>query len=418
MILAGAGIKLAAASGVLAGGVAVVTGAASGGSHLNDLTHQPDTATTICDYATDPGPDPHIAEDTRTTHRLRLDAAQAANARVIIHTATEQHLPTRAAVIAIATALQESDLGRDLTGDHGTSFGLFHQKPTSGYGTRTQILNPHHAARAFYSRLTHLDDWQRLPLTQAAQAVQKSATPTAYAHHEPRATKIVRTHGTATPHLTASTKNEIRAGLITTAASKLPRAKALAQITRTLHGAPHPPSTDDITKQFQADADKLCTQLVKDTSGQPSVPGGSGRGVLAIRAAMTQLGVPYSWGGGGPSGPGTGIAQGAHTVGYDCSSLAQYAWAKAGVPITRTTDTQWHDGPHIPRTQLQPGDLIFFANNPGNPATIHHVGLNIDGNRMIHAPQTGRTVEITRWRGNSYYENQYAGAVRPAAGRQ
>lgn len=423
MILAGAGIKLAAAGGVLAGGVAVVTGAASGGTHLNDLTHRPGTAVTICDYATSsPGRsttlDPRIAQDTSTTRHLGLDTGQAANARVIIRTAAERHLPTRAAVIAVATALQESDLGRDLTGDHGTSFGLFHQKPTSGYGTHSQILNPHHATRAFYSRLTDLDAWQHLPLTEAAQAIQKSATPTAYAHQEPRATKIVRTLGTpaTAPHLPADTKNDIRTGLIVAAADKLPRAKALAQVTHSLHGAPHPPSSDDITEQFQDDADQLCTQLVKDTPSQPNAPTGSGRGALAIHAAMTQLGVPYSWGGGGPSGPSTGIDQGAHTVGYDCSSLAQYAWTKAGVPITRTTDTQWNDGPHIPRTQLQPGDLIFFASTPGNPATIHHVGINIDGKRMIHAPQTGRTVEITHWAGNSYYETQYAGAIRPARG--
>ncbi|MEV5573917.1 NlpC/P60 family protein [Spirillospora sp. NPDC052269] len=419
MILAGAGIKLAAAGGVLAGGAAVVTGAASGGTHLNDLTHQPDTVTTICDYAaSSPGTtaDPHIAQATGIARPLGLDANQAVNARVIIRTATEQHLPTRAAVTAIATALQESDLGRDLTGDHGTSFGLFHQKPAGGYGTRSQILNPRHAARTFYSRLTNLDGWQRFPLTEAAQTIQRSPTPTAYAHYEPRAAKIVRALGahTTAPHLPADTKNDIRTGLIVAAADKLPRAKALAQITRSLHDAPHPPSRHDITKQFQDDADQLCTQLVKDIPSQPDAPTGSGRGVLAIRAAMTQLGVPYSWGGGGPSGPSTGIDQGAHTVGYDCSSLAQYAWTKAGIRISRTTDTQWHDGPHVPRTQLQPGDLIFFANNPINPTTIHHVGLNLDGKRMIHAPQTGRTIEITRWAGNAYYESQYIGGIRPA----
>ncbi|MEV5576584.1 NlpC/P60 family protein [Spirillospora sp. NPDC052269] len=399
--------------GVLAGGAAVVTGAASGGTHLNDLARQPGTVTTICDYASS---SPGIARDTSTTRIPGLDLTQAANARIILRTAAQQRLPTRAAVIAVATALQESNLGHDLTGDHGTSFGLFHQKPTSGYGTRAQILDPRHAAHAFYSRLTHLDGWQLLPLTEAAQAIQKSATPTAYAHYESQAADIVRSLGaaaTTTPQLTVSAKHEIRAGLITTAADKLPRAKALAKTARSLHSVPHPPSTSVIAEQFQKDADQLCTQLVKDSPEQPGSPTGSGRGVLAIRAAMTQLGIPYSWGGGGPSGPSTGIDQGAHTVGYDCSSLAQYAWTKAGVHITRTTDTQWHDGPHIPRAQLRPGDLIFFASDPGSPATIHHVGLNIDGKRMIHAPQTGRTIEITRWAGNTYYESQYAGAVRP-----
>ncbi|WP_372503901.1 C40 family peptidase [Actinomadura rupiterrae] len=74
---------------------------------------------------------------------------------------------------------------------------------------------------------------------------------------------------------------------------------------------------------------------------------------------------------------------------WACSGLAQDAWARAGTSITRTTDTQWHDGPHIPRDKLQPGDLIFFATNPSDPATIHHVALNIDGQRMTSPSTTG-----------------------------
>lgn len=234
IVAAGTGFKLATAGGFLLGGVAIVTGAASSGTHLSDLAHQPDTVATICDYAgSGPTGSPSGAPRGTASGGLGLDAGQLSNARAIIDTANQLSLPDRAAVIAIATALQESDLGHDLTGDHGTSFGLFHQKPTSGYGTRTQILDPHHAARAFYARLTHLDGWQRLPLTQAAQAIQKSASPGAYAHQEGRATQIVRTLSSAPgPPGTFPTddiKDRITTGLVLTAARKLPRDQALTR---------------------------------------------------------------------------------------------------------------------------------------------------------------------------------------------
>lgn len=146
-------------------------------------------------------------------------------------------------------------------------------------------------------------------------------------------------------------------------------------------------------------------------------PATSGRGAIAVRAALRWLGTPYSWGGGGPAGPSYGIAQGAGTKGFDCSGLTEYAWAKAGIAIGGTTTPQWTSGIHIPRSQIQPGDLLFFAYNPRNPATIHHVGLNIDGIRMVQAPGTGGHVEVARWTGNPYRERQYIGAVRPTPPR-
>ncbi|MDH2426468.1 C40 family peptidase [Sphaerisporangium sp. TRM90804] len=134
---------------------------------------------------------------------------------------------------------------------------------------------------------------------------------------------------------------------------------------------------------------------------------------MALRAAFKMLGVPYSWGGGGPSGPTFGIRHGASTRGFDCSGLAEYAWARAGVRIGGHTYAQWRSGARIARARIKPGDLLFFASNPRVPATIHHVGLNIDGRRMLHAPRTGDVVKITVWSGSTYYETEYAGAVRP-----
>ncbi|GAA4511019.1 NlpC/P60 family protein [Actinoallomurus oryzae] len=139
---------------------------------------------------------------------------------------------------------------------------------------------------------------------------------------------------------------------------------------------------------------------------------GSSLGAVAARAALRWLGTPYSWGGGNASGPTLGIAQGAHTVGFDCSGLVTYAWARAGVPLTHYATAQYNAGPHPTRDQLRPGDLVFFAHNPADPKTIHHVGIYIGGGQMVEAPFTGARVRIS-----NAFRPDYAGATRPAGPR-
>jgi murein DD-endopeptidase MepM/ murein hydrolase activator NlpD len=123
-----------------------------------------------------------------------LDDEQADNAQVIITVGHQMGVSPRGWVIAIATALQESrlhnlpHLGAD--NDHD-SLGLFQQRPSQGWGTPEQISDPVHASTAFYERLLQVEGWQELPLTQAAQQVQRSAFPNAYTRHETQATRIV-----------------------------------------------------------------------------------------------------------------------------------------------------------------------------------------------------------------------------------
>ncbi|QFY12931.1 NlpC/P60 family protein [Nonomuraea phyllanthi] len=119
-----------------------------------------------------------------------LDREQQDNAALIIQTAQHLGLPARAAVIAVAVAMQESRL-RNLPYGHLDSLGLFQQRPSQGWGTPEQILTPSHAARRFYDRLVTVPRWERLPLTKAAQAVQRSAFPDAYAAWEPLAQRTV-----------------------------------------------------------------------------------------------------------------------------------------------------------------------------------------------------------------------------------
>ena len=120
-----------------------------------------------------------------------LNAQQLANARTIIDVGRGMGLPQRAQVIALATAAQESTL-RNL--DHGDrdSLGLFQQRPSQGWGTPAQIEDPVYASTKFYQALQQVPNWQNLPVTVAAQKVQHSAFPGAYAKWEPLADELVR----------------------------------------------------------------------------------------------------------------------------------------------------------------------------------------------------------------------------------
>ncbi|MYX29093.1 heavy metal transporter [Streptomyces sp. SID8381] len=111
---------------------------------------------------------------------------QAVNAATIAAVGTDRGLPERAVTIALATALQESGLRNIEHGDRD-SLGLFQQRPSQGWGTPKEIMDPAYAAGMFYEHLAKVPDYQRLPLTVAAQRVQRSGFPEAYAKHEPDA---------------------------------------------------------------------------------------------------------------------------------------------------------------------------------------------------------------------------------------
>ncbi|MGS2617365.1 hypothetical protein ACVCAH_23000 [Micromonospora sp. LZ34] len=134
-----------------------------------------------------------------------LTQAQMDNAKVIVDVGLDMKMPRRGLVVAIATAMQESNLYNYASGvlpesqdyphqaigwDHD-SVGLFQQRPSSGWGTVRDLMRPAYAARAFYAALREIPGWQEMSVTGAAQAVQISAFPYAYAQHEERATTVV-----------------------------------------------------------------------------------------------------------------------------------------------------------------------------------------------------------------------------------
>ncbi|WP_306330221.1 hypothetical protein, partial [Streptomyces venezuelae] len=122
-------------------------------------------------------------------NRYEFTPEQASNAAMISAVGTTRGMPERAVTIALATALQESALRNIEHGDRD-SLGLFQQRPSMGWGTPEQIMDPVYSAGKFYDGLEKVPGYSRLPLTVAAQKVQKSGFPQAYAKHEPDATLL------------------------------------------------------------------------------------------------------------------------------------------------------------------------------------------------------------------------------------
>ncbi len=125
-------------------------------------------------------------------------------------------------------------------------------------------------------------------------------------------------------------------------------------------------------------------------SDRPSYPvPGSGRGKIALEYAMNQLGDPYSWGADGPDS-------------FDCSGLTMAAWRRAGVSLSHSSRAQYDEGQHVSKSELQPGDLVFFY------SPISHVAIYMGDGKIVHAPHEGASVEIA-----PMSEMPYAGANRP-----
>lgn len=159
----------------------------------------------------------------------------------------------------------------------------------------------------------------------------------------------------------------------------------------------------------------IAGNVVRKTQG--SLPT-STAGSQIVQLAQRWLGTPYSWGGGTPGGPTLGIGKGASTVGFDCSSFAQYLYKNAlGVSIPRTTQEQINSPNlmEVPYTsnkdfsQLMPGDLIFFSMKSND---VDHVGIYVGEGKFIQSPHTGDVVKVSSLT-DSTYAYSVAGVRRP-----
>jgi cell wall-associated NlpC family hydrolase len=279
----------------------------------------------------------------------KLDQQQMANAQIIYSTGVSMNIAPYGEAIAIATAIQESRLTNLTVAVDHDSLGLFQQRPSQGWGTPAQITDPVYASTKFYQGLEEVPGWQHLALTVAAQDVQKSAYPSAYAPWQAVAEELVATFAGTVGACDAGARAAYNAGL--------PADFALP-------------------------------------AGTPA------QVVTAIDYALAQVGKPYLYGGTGPTG-------------YDCSGLVMMAYRAAGIDLPRTTYSQVHSGTPVPNAAgLRPGDLIFTIGSEAGATAVNpgHVGLFLGSDLVLDAPSTGKNIEISRFNGG--YWNKQAVAIR------
>ncbi|MCB0907918.1 MAG: C40 family peptidase [Nocardioidaceae bacterium] len=344
-------LAVAAAAALLAPGAAVVgvatlisPAAAGSGACL------PDGSASVSVNVTRDVPSSLTAVNSHGSP-VTLGKRQLDRAATIIAVGKSQQVPARGQLIALMAALTESSLRilsntsaypasatipNDGNGADHDSLGLFQMRPSTGWGTVAQLMDPVWSARAFYGGpsgpnhgsprgLLDIPGWQDMDPGAAAQAVEVSAYPDRYAVNQPVAEKILTTLSGISP------------------------AGGLA-----------------------------CAGPGGDAPSH--LPAGFARALIA--AAASQIGTPYVWGGGSFTGPTRG--------GFDCSGLVLYAAYQASrgrIRLPHYTGYQIHTGRAIPWNGKQPGDLIFFT-YPG-AANPHHVAIYLGGDRILHAPHTG-----------------------------
>lgn len=178
---------------------------------------------------------------------------------------------------------------------------------------------------------------------------------------------------------------------------------ALARSQAALDDANNQVRTIEAQIQAELDAEnaaRAAAQLAaaRQAALQAGFVDGAGSPVAqaAIGAASTQLGKPYVYGGSGPDV-------------WDCSGLTQWAYRQAGVNLPRTAAEQYLAvATKVPLGELEPGDLLFWATDLSNPATIHHVAIYLGNGQMLAAPHTGTVVQV-----QPVYLDGYFGAARP-----
>nr|WP_245811980.1 C40 family peptidase [Actinophytocola xinjiangensis] len=277
-------------------------------------------ATTLpCNAALGPitsGPAGSGADDA-----ANLEEPQRAVVAQIIQIGKERQLPPRAWQVAIQAGMTESGL-RPLNYGDRDSLGIFQMRPSMGWGSPAEVIDPTYAINKFYDVLVEVPNWEQQRPGESAQDVERSAFPDRYHQWEPMAAHLIGNVG-----------------------------------------------------------------LVADPTGC-----GQGTGALvppskqagdAINFALSQQGKPYQWG-----------ALTTHQNSFDCSSLMLQAYRDAGITLPRVSRQQYRAGAMLPVEQAQPGDLLFWAYDENDPATIHHVAMYLGDGKIVEAQQDGVPVHI------------------------
>jgi cell wall-associated NlpC family hydrolase len=269
----------------------------------------------------------------------KLNDEQRGTVALIISIGKQRTLPPRAWQVAIQAGMTESGL-RSLPYGDRDSLGIFQMRPSMGWGTPAQVLDPVYAINKFYDVLEAVPNWKEQRPGESAQDVERSAFPDRYHKWEAMAAFLIGNVG----------------------------------------------AVQDPTG---------CGQGTGLLLPPPTAQAGN-----AIQFALAQQGKPYEWG-----------AATNQQNSFDCSSLMLQSYRAAGITLPRVSRDQFRAGALLPVEQAQPGDLLFWAYDPSNPATIHHVAMYLGDLKIVEAQQTGVPVHIrpVRWNENELVRQ----AVRP-----
>lgn len=339
---------------------------------------------------------------------------QVRNARLIIGVGREMGMSTRDIHIGLMTAMQESNLRNLKYGDRDSQ-GLFQQRPSQGWGTVQQVTDPRYASKKFFNALKGVDNRDSMRMTEAAQAVQRSAFPDAYAKWREPTASLLGKYGKTGNVPTPTTFGPNAQGLANASADALQDMQTQSQIVSQIEGmeeaqerarsvaspealgveaADAPMEFDDIDPTFPTFDTEQLNQLKQQVQSlgsnnydvDPTMFGGdqaaSGAAGGIITRARKALGTPYVWG-------GTQLG-----AGFDCSGFVQ--WAFKGVKdLPRISADQARAGKRISLKNARPGDLIAWDNSSRNGGA-DHIAIYLGGGRVIHAPRPGKSVEISK----------------------
>ena len=361
-----------------------------------------------------------VTEGNDGAVRSGWNAEQRRNAALIVQVGQRMGMSRRDILIGLITAAQESSLLNLKYGDRD-SRGLFQQRPSQGWGTVDQVTDPVYATKKFFSELQKVQGRKKMRLTEAAQAVQRSAYPDAYAKHVGDMRDLLRRYskpGLITPSEARQIPNQGRGGQEATSqtfGSLGLGPDGLGETLEAFGGGPGVPATSALgaTTDLQTGAPGLASPLAGVPQAPPTtlVPFdspeaykdlfGGGRyqkGVdntdnAIVDYAKQFLGTPYVWGGTSPDG-------------FDCSGFVQYVYKQFGVNLPRVSFQQANAGKRVGLNEMKVGDLVAWDNSSRNNGA-DHIAIYIGNGKIIEAPRTGVPVRITK-----LYDTDNAWGVR------
>ncbi len=279
---------------------------------------------------------------------------QLSNADIMNRVGLARGLSVRERALVLATSIQETDM-HNLTGGDRDSVGLFQQRPSQGWGTVTQIMDPVYATNAFINALlskTTAAERESLPLMELAMKVQRP-DPAAYA---------------------SRWRWDVLAAAIVGSADV----------------------SSAITAQQVSGIADLCARFYAENTSNALT--------TIVNAGLAQVGTRYIL---GASAPGDA---------FDCSGLTQYLFGLVGINLPRVAQQQYEfTKPYsVSRSNLQKGDLLFFDTIADNGIAVDHVGIYWGNNQMLHAPNPSKAIGVYDLGDpGGYYWTRFVGASRP-----